>query len=215
MTTANGAIAGSEAAGAAARDWAALRNSGDIQFAPVPDPPPVTTPEWLKALGRFLEMLFGSISRPLLWLIAALLVAALAWTVWTFVRDWLASRSPGAAGDPDAEAAWAPDREQALALLDEADRLAAAGRFDEATHLLLRRSVQHIADARPDWVRRATTARELAAHKALPEAARGAFAVIAQRVERSRYALRALDAADWTSARDAYADFALQRLGAG
>lgn len=211
---ANGAIAGSAAAGAATRDWAALRNAGDIQFAPVPDPLPPQTPEWLRALGRFLEWLFGSISRPVLWIIAALLVAALLWILWAFLRDWLASRRPGAAVEDKPEPQWAPDRAQALALLEDADRLAAEGCFDEATHLLLRRSVQHLAEARPDWVHRATTARELAALAALPDAARRAFAAIAQRVERSRYALRTLDAGEWAAAREAYAAFALERLGA-
>lgn len=216
MTTTHGAIAGAQAADAAAqgaaRDWAALRSAGDIQFAPVADPPPEPTPEWLKALGRFLEWLFGNISRPMLWIIAALLVCALAWIVWTFLGDWLASRRPKVQHEVPDEPQWAPDRAQALALLGEADRLAAEGQYDEAAHLLLRRSVQHIAEARPGWVRRATTARELAALAALPDAARSAFAVIAGRVERSRYALRALDLGDWTAARAAYADFALQRL---
>ena len=46
----------------------------------------------------------------------------------------------------------------------------------------------------------------------LPERARSAFAAIASRVERSLFALRALDAEDWQAARAAYADFALQRF---
>jgi len=97
----------------------------------------------------------------------------------------------------------------ALALLDEADRLAADGRFDEATHLLLQRSVGQIAEARPDLVEPSSTAREIAAQPALPEKARGAFAVIADRVERSLFALRRLSLEDWQAARAAYADFAL------
>ncbi len=49
----------------------------------------------------------------------------------------------------------------------------------------------------------------------LPERARAAFAAIAARVERSLFALRDLDAADWREARAAYSDFALQRLPGG
>ncbi|PKP64950.1 MAG: hypothetical protein CVT87_01935, partial [Alphaproteobacteria bacterium HGW-Alphaproteobacteria-9] len=82
----------------------------------------------------------------------------------------------------------------------------------EATHLLLLRSVGHIADARPDWVDPSSTARELAALPALPDAARTAFGVIAERVERSLFALRRLDRPDWEAARAAYAEFALARL---
>ena len=66
-----------------------------------------------------------------------------------------------------------------------------------------------LADARPDWLEPSSTAREIAALPALPQAARGAFAAIAVRVERSLFALRSLSAEDWHAARAAYADFAL------
>ena len=58
----------------------------------------------------------------------------------------------------------------------------------------------------------ASTAREISVLPMLPERARSAFAAIASRVERSLFALRALDAEDWQAARAAYADFALQRF---
>jgi hypothetical protein len=78
--------------------------------------------------------------------------------------------------------------------------------------LLLKRSVGQIADARPDWLGPSSTAREIAALPALPERARGAFTTIAERVERSLFALRRLSADDWQAARAAYADFALHDL---
>jgi hypothetical protein len=116
---------------------------------------------------------------------------------------------------PKVEAApeWVPVRSAAVALLADADRLAAEGRFGEAAHLLLQRSVNHIAEAQPDWLLPASTAREIAVLPRLPQRARDAFAVIAARVERSLYALRELDATDWQAARSAYADFALERIG--
>lgn len=107
---------------------------------------------------------------------------------------------------------WQPDQAASLALLEDADRLAAEGRYDEATHLLLQRSVGHISAARPDWVEPSSTARELAALTALPDTARAAFGVMAERVERSLFALRALERADWEAARAAYSEFALARL---
>ena len=110
------------------------------------------------------------------------------------------------------EQEWQPDREESLALLEDADKLAADGHYDEATHLLLKRSVGQIAAARPDWVEPSSTARELAALPSLSEAARAAFATISSRVERSLFALRALDRSDWEVARSAYADFALARI---
>ena len=80
---------------------------------------------------------------------------------------------------------------QALALLEDADRLAAEGQFGEATHLLLRRRVQQIAAARPDWVRPRQHRARNRQHRGLPDGARSAFGVIAARVERSLFALRA------------------------
>ena len=109
---------------------------------------------------------------------------------------------------------WAPQQEQARALLAEADRLAAEGQYDEATHLLLRRSVEHIAETKPDWVQKASTAREIAAIAGLSDSARSTFSLIATRVERSLFALRRLDAGDWQAAREAYASFALERFAA-
>ena len=93
-------------------------------------------------------------------------------------------------------------------MLEDADRLAAEGRFDEATHLLLQRSVHQIATARPEWVEPSSTARELAGMETLPASARSAFGTIAEQVERSLFALRALERSDWENARGAYAAFA-------
>jgi hypothetical protein len=214
--SASEAIAGAEAASDAGRDWQAVRDAGDIQYAPVAPPKPPETPEWLKSLGEFLRDLFEPLGRALgmswptlQWVLiglGALLVAYLLWrTFGPLVAGWLARR-----GAAEAEPEWAPDRAAAVALLEDADRLAAEGQYDEATHLLLQRSVSHIASARPEWLAPASTAREIAALEPLPPRARTAFVAISTRVERSRFALRPLGAADWEAARAAYADFALE-----
>lgn len=200
----------------AARDWEAVRAASDIQFAPVAPTPPPKPPDWLIGFGEFLQKLLSplgewlGLSWPVLEkLLIALAVIGILLLLWVLLRPLLARLS---AAKPEAAPEWTPDRGEALALLDDADRLAAAGRFDEATHLLLRRSVGQIVEARPDWVHPASTAREIAGLLALPSAARRAFAIIAERVERSRYALRPLVADDWQAARQAYSDFALQNL---
>lgn len=214
---------------AGAQAWRAMRGMGDIQFAPVADKQPQTQwPEWLKALGRWLadllapigrllDSIFGGLLRGvgLHWnaveiaLALAALVGAL-WIAWMLGRPWLAARR----ARKRAEAAgWTPEREAALALLEDADRLAAEGRFGEAAHLLLQRSVAHIASARPEWLSPSSTAREIGRIEPLPQRARSAFAVIAAQVERSLFALRGLSAEDWGLARAAYADFALADLG--
>jgi len=199
-----------------AQDWQAVRDAADIQYAPVAPPAPPPTPEWLKRLGEWLEALFGPLGRwlGLSWpvfekVLAVLAVAALLALVVVLVRRWLAARRPR---QPRVEPALTPDRDEALALLEEADQLAEAGDYAGAVHLLLRRSVGQIARARPGWIEPASTTREIAALGRLPERARRAFALIAERVERSRFALRALAGEDWQAARAAYADFALAEL---
>lgn len=198
------------------RDWQAVRDTADFQYAPLP---PLTVPKppgWLKTLGEWLQAILEPIGRAIgvswptiqvvLIALAALLVLYILWKLFGPLVTRL--RNP----PPPAEPEWAPDRAAARALLEDADRLAAEGRYDEAVHLLLQRSVGHIADTRPDWLRPASTAREIAAIPLLPERARRAFGEIATRVERSLFALRALGAEDWQAARAAYAAFALAEL---
>jgi hypothetical protein len=209
VSTGTGDSVAANAAGSFASDWQALRADEQIQFAPLAMPerqPPGWLDELLQSLGRYL----GPAAGPMLWILAGLGVAVLAFVLWQALAPLVKNRREGRAEPADpASPEWSPDTREALALLDEADRLAGEGRYDEATHLLLRRSVGQIAAARPGLLEPSSTAREISVLPALPEAARGAFAVIAGRVERSLFALRSLSADDWRAARAAYADFAL------
>lgn len=212
------AIAGS-AESHVGRDWEQLRKAGDIQFAPVdykPKPPP-EPPAWLQAIMDFLEKLLSPLGKLLglnatamLWIMGAVIGACLLLLVWRIVAPLIEARRVAKAAEVLDE--WTPDRTAAQALLEDADRLAAEGRFDEATHLLLQRSVDQIARARPGLLHPATTAREIAGNRALPDRARAAFSAIAVRVERSFFALIPLGADDWQAARTAYADFALAEI---
>jgi len=202
--------------------WKSLREAADIQFAPVelPDTPP-REPSWLtdaiEAVFEFLGMILQPVAGIVadFWWILAIAAGALALFFLIRLYGPLARRTRDAKAQPAAGSPeWRPDERESIALLEDADRLAAEGRYDEATHLLLKRSVSQIAAARPDWVETSSTARELAALPALPDAARAAFRVVAERVERSLFALTSLDRADWEAARAAYAEFALARLGA-
>lgn len=214
-------IKGAESAQAAEAARRAVQADPSIQFQPLPPPPPPPPiPGWLKALGEFLRNLFEPIGQALgmswpvmQWLLVALAVGAVGLILWRIAQRVIDNRRVQA--DSAVDTGWAPEREEAEALLADADRLASEGRFDEATHLLLMRSVQQIARARPDWVRPHSTAREIAANPLLPRAASQAFALIAGRVERSLFALRPLGQTDWSAARAAYADFALERLPSG
>ena len=219
MSVAGGVIAGSEAASRDSAAWVALRADSTIQFAPVAPPPPQVTPDWLLAAGRFVERLLRPLGelmgmdwRWLMWTLIALAGVGALWLVWTLaLAPWLAKRRAVQVEQPPD---WSPDRAAALALLDDADRLAAAGHYGEAAHLLLLRSVGQIAAVRPGWLSPASTAREIGALQGLPARARAAFTTIARVVERSLFALRGAGEGDWRTAREAYAEFALSDLAA-
>jgi len=202
----------------AAQGWEAVRSDSSIQYVPVQPPKTPEPPGWLRDLGQWLADLFAPLGRflaeswPVLkWALLALAVAAVAYFLYQLIAPLF--EKPGRSSAQD-DGEWVPRREEALALLEDADRLAAEGRFGEAAHLLLQRSIGHIADARPDWIEPSSTAREIAALPALPEAARMAFSAISTRVERSLFALHSLGADDWQAARGAYSDFALTSLSA-
>ncbi len=211
------------AASSAPEGWQELRNDPDIQFERIviPETPP-REPNWFEQMMNdvlmFLADLFAPIGRalgaawPVLqWVLLALLALFVLYLIYRLVDPgWF--KKTNATSDQGEDEGWAPAREESLALLEDADKLAAEGRFDEATHLLLKRSVGQIAAARPDWVEPSSTARELAALPALSDAARGAFRTISERVERSLFALRSLDRGDWEAARSAYAEFALTKF---
>jgi len=72
-----------------------------------------------------------------------------------------------------------PAQAQARILLDEVDKLAAEGRYGEAVHTLLFRSIQDIDRNRPNVVRRSLTAREIGSLSVLTPEARTAFSTIA------------------------------------
>jgi hypothetical protein len=211
---ANNAAAGSAASSNISENWQELRANADIQFAPVevlPQEPPDLG--WLekifRAIGEFLEPLaraFPSAWPFIKWGLIVVGVLIVAYIVYRLLEPYL--NTPSWEDAELEEGEWRPDAAQSLALLEDADRLAAEGKFDEATHLLLQRSVTHLADAKPDWVEPSSTARELTAIEALPDKARETFAVIAERVERSLFAMRSLGRDDWEVARAAYADFA-------
>ncbi|HEX8625442.1 MAG TPA: DUF4129 domain-containing protein [Allosphingosinicella sp.] len=223
---------GQDAAGAAdglAAAHEALKADTSIQFSLQPAPPPPETPKWLRhtfewlsdlfrPVGRFFQWI-GSFmpdapyARILLWTVLA--AAALGFAILIYRRlsegEWRLWRRRAAAGVAveAEEEAWAPEAAPARSWLREADALAAQGRYAEAVHHLLFRSIEDIARRRPRLVRPALTSRELAAAEALPPPARSLFARIAGLVERSLFGGRPVEAADWTSARTAYADLVL------
>ncbi len=106
-----------------------------------------------------------------------------------------------------------PDAKQARVLLDDADKLAAQGLYEEAVHLLLYRSIQDIEKRRPHHVRRSLTAREIAGLPILSAKAKESFALIGRLVENSYFGGRTLDADDYARSKEAYKKFAFEKVG--
>ena len=172
----------------------------DLAPFPVPKPPP-----WLEAFLRFLS---SPIFKWMFWAAAALVVLAILAFIlhrfWGVPLPW--KRRPK--GEVEEAEIWQPQAEPARALLREADALAAAGRFDEAAHLLLFRSIEDIESRRPRLVRPALTSRDIAGAPEIPTRARTAFGAIVMMVERSLFARRQLAETDWRECREAYERFA-------
>lgn len=190
---------------------------GEIQTAfPPPPPPPPPTPEWLKSLfdavGSFFQW-SAPAAKPLMWIAVALVVLFLLYHfVPAFARwvDNLPFRRK-AAHDEDGDVVGLAEAGAARALLAEADALAAEGRFGEAVHLLLYRSVEDIEGRRPGLVKPAMTSRDLAEARDLPAVAQGAFSRIARAVEISLFGGRAIDAGAWDQCRSAYAEMTVPK----
>lgn len=190
---------------------------GTIQTAfPPPPPPPPPTPEWLKslfdAIGSFFQW-SAPAAKPLMW-IAVILV--LLFLLYHFVPAF-AQRIDNlrfgrkAHGDDEANHIGQAEAGAARALLAEADALAAEGRYAEAVHLLLYRSVEDIEGRRPGLVKPAMTSRDLAEAEGLPAVARDAFSRIARAVEISLFGGRSIDGGAWQICRGAYAEMTVAK----
>ncbi|MEO8374898.1 MAG: DUF4129 domain-containing protein [Sphingomonas bacterium] len=221
-----------EAAAAADRfaaAHAALKADSSIQFTLQPAPAPAPPPQWLVDFFHWLGQVLQPVARLLhwigsffpdapyarifLWTVLALAAAMLLWVIYQRLRygvwRWPRRRRATSAAVETEEEAWAPDAAPVRAWLREADLMAEQGRYAEAVHHLLFRSIEDIAKRRPRLVRPALTSRELAGADAIPEPARHLFSGIARLVERSLFGGRPVNAEDWGSARTAYADFTL------
>ena len=125
---------------------ARLLKDGALQFdfKGKPTPPKLDEPEWLKAIGRAIAALFEMI-YPLLvvlfWIGVAAAVGALLFLIVREIAGVRFSRRRRAKAARAAPVDWRPEAWKARALLEDADRLAAEGDFDEAVHLILFRSI--------------------------------------------------------------------------
>jgi len=174
-------------------------------------PPRTELPGWLKAIFQAIGDVLNAIAPFLGWIFIGGLAAALAVVLFFILREFARTRWPDLfkkkrrAAKP---AAWRPDAVVARALLEEADKLAAAGRYAEAVRLILHRSIEEIEGRRPRLVKPAYTAREIGRLTDIPENARSVFVGIAGVVEKSFFGGQGLDADGFAACRKAYETFA-------
>jgi hypothetical protein len=181
-----------------------LRQTKGLQFdftTAHPEKPPA----WAEALLRFLSE-FAPVLKYVFWGGLALALVMIAWFI---VSELMSGRIDGRMGRKSfTQGGVRPEPARALALLEEADRLAAEGRFDEAIHVLLFRSIDDISGRRPGAVKPALTSRDIVRLAAMPDEARHAFARIAEAVERTFFGGRPAAKDDFARCRSDYETFA-------
>jgi hypothetical protein len=185
-----------------------LRGRGDLQFeftVPQERPRPPANNwffEFLDALGPVFNLIF--------WIGLAAIVLMLAFFIGREVLRARYGRDDRKKPRADVqETSYQPAPEKARALLDDADRLAAQGLYDEAVRTLLHRSIDDIEQRSPRAIRPAQTSREIARLSILPPSVRAAFDPLVRAVERSWFGGLPLDNDGYQACRKSYADFAL------
>ncbi len=173
---------------------------------PIPRPPPSA---FSQALGRFLAAI-ARVLTPILQIafyigIGVLAVGALYLIGRAIYETRYARPTVKTAEEPDIPL-YQPAEAQARILLDEVDKLAADGKYGEAVHTLLFRSIQDIDRNRPNIVRRSLTAREIGSLSVLTSNARTAFSTIAGVSELAHFGGVSVNKSGFETARKAYAD---------
>lgn len=195
---------------AVAAAHARLLQDSSIQFDFSAPPQPRDPPSWLVDLLKAIGKAFQGAGEGLVWVMWGLLglgvLAILVLVVREVIRTPATSRvrPTSLRGGDD----WRPDRAKAVALLEDADLLAAEGRYAEAAHLLLFRSVADAEARRPGVIGPSFTSRDIARLPELPPEPRRAFGRIAEVVERAVFGGRDIAQAEWADCRQAYTEFA-------
>ena len=191
----------------------ALLRDPTLQFSfdKAPRPPVTHLPQWLEAILNAIGEVLKAMAPLLGWVFIGGLVVALLAVLFFIGREFVLARWPNVfkrKRPPAKPEPWRPEAATARALLEEADKLAAAGRYGEAVRLILHRSIEEIEGRRPRLVKPAYTAREIGRLGDIPDNARDVFVGIAGVVEKSFFGGQALDAHGFAACRRAYERFA-------
>ena len=187
----------------------AVKRNDKYQFElaePIPRKPPSN---FERAIGRFFDSLFSflfPLFRIIFYLGVGALILGAAYLIGRAIYETrFAIPEVKKKEDPEIPL-YQPAEAQARILLDEVDKLAAEGRYGEAVHTLLFRSIQDIDRNRPNVVRRSLTAREIGGLSVLTLEARKAFSTIAGVSELAHFGGVLVNESGFQTARNAYAD---------
>lgn len=188
----------------------AMKRDDKLQFdlPPAPEPPKLGWLEnFFKGLAGFIEAIL-----PLLKIIffvgIGAIIALILYAIAKVIYETRFKREAKEAVKDTPPPLYTPDQDQARILLEDVDAMAADGRYEEAVHELLFRSIQDIDIRRPNTIRRSLTSREIAALKILTPETRKAFATIGGVVETSYFGGQIIGKAEFDICREAYAQFA-------
>lgn len=173
---------------------------------PIPRKPASAFEKWL---GRVLEGLFSFLAPVLeiiFWLGLGALALGAVYLIGRAIYETRFAKTESKETETPDVPLYQPAEAQARILLDEVDKLAAEGRYGEAVHTLLFRSIQDIDRNRPNVVRRSLTSREIGGLSVLTSAARTAFSTIAGVSELAHFGGVLVNKAGFETARAAYAD---------
>lgn len=189
--------------------YRSLKRNEDYQFElaePIPRKPPSP---FGKAVGRFFNAVFSflvPLVRIAFWLGLGGMALGATYLIGRAIYETrFAKPTKKKKVEPDIPL-YQPAEAQARILLDEVDKLAAEGRYGEAVHTLLFRSIQDIDRNRPNVVRRSLTSREIGKLTVLTAKARGAFSTIAGVSEIAHFGGIAVNKSGFETARAAYAE---------
>ena len=188
----------------------AMKRDDKLQFylPPAPEPPQL---DWLakfvEAIASFIQLIYPLL-KILFFVGIGTIIALILYGIAKVIYETRFRRASKPAEEVVPPPLYVPDEEQARILLENVDALAAEGRFEEAVHELLFRSIQDIDLHRPNTIRRSLTSREIAALDILTPETRQAFAMIGGVVETSYFGGKTIGKAEFDICRAAYAQFA-------
>lgn len=187
-----------------------LKRDESIQFEladAIPPKPQSAFSRWLEDFFIGLMKILFPILEVIFWIGLGALVMGILYLIGRAIYETRFALPTKKEKDEDPEVPlYEPARAQARILLDEVDRLAAEGKYGEAVHTLLFRSIQDIDRNRPNVIRRSLTAREIGSLSILTQNSRQAFSTIAGVSELSHFGGTPIGKSGFEVARKAYAD---------